>query len=82
MSQSNDTAKMIVNGAYHAGTLSVLTFANAMAMTKILKWKPANLNQLDLEEFAKLAGSLWTSTMLRDWLVTQGWLPENIMADA
>ena len=78
---SEDNAKMIVNGAYNAGIIGGLTFANAFVMKKFLKWKPANLNQLDAEDFMKLTGGIMISTMTFNYMVKQGWIPDKIMPD-
>ena len=80
MAETNPNVKMIVNGAYHAATISLGVWANSFVMKKFLKWKPANLSQLDAEDIGKLTLSVFSATMLRDWLVNQGILPDQIMA--
>ena len=79
MAEKNPNVKMIVNGAYHAVTISVGVWANSFVMKKFLKWKPANPSQLDVEDIGKLTLSVFSATMLRDWLVNQNILPEDIM---
>ena len=74
MSESN-----IVNSAYHAAIVSALMMANSFAMKKFLKMKPANLSQLDAGDVLKLTVSVMSSTMIKDWLVKQGYIPENII---
>ena len=76
---TDTNTKKIVNGAYHAGTISVLMLANSWAMKRFLKMKPANLEKFDAEDVVKLMLSVFGSTMLRDWLVKQGVIPEDIM---
>jgi hypothetical protein len=70
---------MFVNSAYHAATISGLMMANSWLMKKFLKMKPANIGQLDAEDIAKLSFSVFSSTLIRDWLVKQKVIPENIM---
>jgi hypothetical protein len=70
---------MLVNGTYHAATISGLMMANSWLMKKFLKMKPANLGQLDAEDIAKLSLSVLSATIIRDALVKKGIIPENIM---
>ena len=76
---SNDSESNIVNSAYSAVIVSTLTIVNSWGMKKFLKIKPANLSQLDAEDILKLTFGVMSSTMIKDWLVTQGIIPENIM---
>ena len=70
---------MLVNSAYHAATISLGVWANSFVMKKFLKWKPANLSQLDAEDIGKLTLSILSATMLRDWLVKQNIIPDDII---
>jgi hypothetical protein len=70
---------MLVNSAYHAATISGLMMSNSWIMKKFLKMKPANLSQLDAEDIAKLSFSVFSATIIRDWLIKQGVIPNNIM---
>jgi hypothetical protein len=69
---------MLVNGAYHAATISGLMMTNSWLMKKFLKMKPANLGQLDAENIAKVSFSVLTAIIIQDWLVKQGVIPEDI----
>ena len=73
------TESNIINSAYHATIVGSLMMVNSWGMKKFLKIKPANLSQLDAEDILKLAVSVMSSTMIKDWLVKQGIIPENIM---
>ena len=75
---SDPNVNMIVNGAYHALTISALMAANCWAAKKFFKFKPANLGQLDAEDIGKLTVSVFVATLMRDWLVKQGVIPEDI----
>ena len=76
---ADTNAKMIVNGAYHAGTVGALILVNSYVMKRFLKMKPANLNKFDMEDAVKLMANVLGSTMIRDWLEAQGTIPEDIM---
>ena len=79
MSKSDDTTKMIVNGAYHALTISALMAVNCWSAKKFFKFKSANLGQLDVEDIGKLTLSVGVATYTRDLLVKQGLIPEDII---
>ena len=70
---------MIVNGAYKASVVAGLMLANSYIMKKFFKTKPANLSQLDGEDALKLTLSVMSATWIKDYLVKQGILPENII---
>ena len=69
---------MIVNSLYHSGVIGGLIVGNTMLMKKVLKMNPPNLGKLDLEDIGKLSLSVLSATMIRDWLVKQGIIPEDI----
>ena len=75
----NPNVNVLVNSAYHAATISLGVWTNSWVMKKFLKIKPANLSQLDAEDLGKLTLSVLSAMMLRDLLVKQGILPEDIM---
>ena len=75
MSETNT----IVNSAYHATVVGSLMMANSWMMKKFLKIKPANLSQLDPEDVLKLTVSVMSSTMIKDWLVKQGIIPDELI---
>ena len=69
----------IINGAYHASTVSALMLTNSWLMRRFLKIKPADLTKLDGEDVGKLILSMYGATWIRDWLVKKGILPDMIM---
>ena len=79
MASENPNVNMFVNSAYHALTISALMAANCWTAKKFFKFKPANLGQLDAEDIGKLTLSVGLATYARDFLVSQGILPENII---
>ena len=70
---------MLVNGAYQASVVAGIMLANSWAMKRFFKIKPANLSQLDVEDAGKLILSVMGATWIRDYLVKQGIIPENII---
>jgi len=78
-SSDNPNMNMLVNSAYKSGTIVGLMTLNSWIMKRFLKIKPADLSKMDIEEFGKLTLSVWSSTMIRDWLVKNGYIPENII---
>ena len=50
-----------------------------MGHEEFFKIKPANLSQLDVEDAGKLILSVMGATWIRDYLVKQGIIPENII---
>ena len=55
---------MLVNGGYQASVKGGIMLANAWLMKRFFKIKPANLNQLDVED----AGKLILSVMGATWI--------------
>ena len=74
---SDPNTNMIVNSVYHASVIAGLMMADSWAM-KMFKMKPADLSKFDFENIAKLAGNVLISTLIRDWLVKQGYIPDKI----
>ena len=70
---------VLVNGAYQASVVAGIMLSNSWAMKRFFKIKPANLSQLDVEDPGKLILSVMGATWIRDYLVKQGIIPENII---
>ena len=68
---------MLVNGAYQASVVAGLMLANSWAMKRFFKIKP--VSQLGVEDAGKLILSVMGTTWIRDYLVKQGIIPENII---
>ena len=77
MADSN--VNMLVNSTYQASVVAGFMFVNSWAMKRFLKIKPVNLSQLDVEDAGKLILSVMGATWIRDYLVKQGIIPENII---
>ena len=69
----------IINNVYHAGTVSAIMLGNSWAMKRFFKMKSVNLDKIDIKDAVKLTVNILGSTIIRDWLVAQGIIPENIM---
>ena len=70
---------MLVNSAYQASVVAGFMLANSWAMKRFLKIKPVDLSKLDEEDAGKLILSVMGATWIRDYLVKQGIIPENII---
>ena len=77
MADSN--VNMLVNSAYQASVVAGFMLANSWAMKRFLKIKPVNLSQLDVEDAGTLILSVMGATWIRDYLVKQGIITENII---
>ena len=77
MADSN--VNMLVNSAYQASVVAGFMLANSWAMKRFLKIKPVDLSKLDVEDAGKLILSVMGATWIRDYLVKQGIIPENII---
>ena len=77
MADSN--VNMLVNSAYQASLVAGFVLANSWAMKRFLKIKPVDLSKLDVEDAGKLILSVMGATWIRDYLVKQGIIPENII---
>ena len=75
----SSNVNMLVNSAYQAFVVAGFMLANSWAMKRFLKIKPVNLSQLDVEDAGKLILSVMGDTWIRDYLVKQGIIPENII---
>ena len=77
MADSN--VNMLVNSAYQASVVAGFMLANSWAMKRFLKIKPVDLSKLDVKDAGKLILSVMGATWIRDYLVKQGIIPENII---
>ena len=70
---------MLVNSAYQASVVAGFMLGNSWAMKRFLKIKPVNFSPLDVEDVGKLILSVMGATWMRDYLVKEGIIPENII---
>ena len=77
MADSN--VNMLVNSAYQTSVVAGFMLAYSWAMKRFLKIKPVDVSKLDVEDAGKLILSVMGATWIRDYLVKQGIIPENII---
>ena len=70
--------KDIVNTVYHAAVLSGLTVAYSMLGSKMIKFDVGDPSKNTMT-MLKLIVPVSLSVITRDWLVTQGILPNDIL---
>ncbi len=78
MAQEIPKPKDIVNTIYHAGVLSGLTVGYSMLGKKFIKFDVGDPSR-DYETVFKLVIPVTLAVVTRDWLVTQGYLPNDIL---
>ena len=78
MAQEIPKPKDIVNTIYHAGVLSGLTVGYSMIGKKFIKFDVGDPSK-DYETIFKLVIPVSLSVVTRDWLVNQGFLPNDIL---
>jgi len=72
-------AKDLGNVLYHSAVVGGLSVGYSILGKRLLKMKPADLGRLDVEDSAKLVGTVALALWTRDMLVRQGIIPPNIM---
>jgi len=72
-------AKDLGNLLYHSAVVGGLSVGHSMVGKKLLKMKPADLGRLDVEDSAKLVGTVAFALWTQDMLVKQGIIPANII---
>jgi hypothetical protein len=77
-SMSLPTARDVGNMVYQAGFITVGAYLVSLGIKKVLKWKPADLSKLELDDAAKLTGVIVVLMWGRNWLVTSGYIPDEI----
>ena len=79
MATPSPYAKDIGNLLYHSAIVGGLSVGYSMVGKKLLKMKPADLGRLDVEDSAKLVGTVALAIWTQDMLVKQGVIPANII---
>jgi len=72
-------AKDLGNLIYHAAVVGGLSVGYSMVTKKVLKMKPADMGRLDVEDGAKVIGTVALALWTQDMLVKQGFIPANII---
>ena len=79
MSTPPPYAKDLGNLLYHSAVVGGLSVGYSMVGKRLLKMKPADLGRLDIEDSAKLVGTVALALWTQDMLVKQGIIPANII---
>jgi len=79
MTSPSPYAKDFGNLLYHSAIVGGLSFGYSMIEKRVLKMKPADLGQLDVEDSAKIVGTVAVALWTQDVLVRQGIIPANII---
>jgi len=78
-STSPPYAKDPGNLLYHSAIVGGHSVGYNMVDKRLLKMKPADLGRLDIEDSAKLVGTVALALWTQDMLVKQGIIPANII---
>ena len=70
--------KSMVNNLYQVAVISIFAICYSMLGKKILKMTPASIQKFDLEDTGKLVANVAVSDMLREYLIKQKLLPEQL----
>ena len=76
---STPTTKDLGNLLYHSAVVGGLSVGYSMVGKKMMKMKPADLGRLDVDDSAKLLGTVALALWTQDMLVKQGIIPANII---
>ena len=70
--------KSIINDLYHASLISAFTVGFSRLGKKTLKMTPPSIQRFDLEDMEKLVAIITESEMMREYLIKQRILPDQI----
>ena len=73
----NDT-KDIKESVYHSAVVSALAVGYTMLGKTLIKMSPPSLSKFDIEDGIKLVGIVALSDVMKDYLMKQKIIPNNI----
>jgi len=79
MTSPSPYAKDIDNLLYHSAIVGGLSVGYSVIGKRVLKMKPADLGRLDVEDSAKIVGTVTLALWTQDMLIRQGIIPANII---
>jgi len=82
MSTSPPYAKDLGNLLHHSAGVGGLSVSYSMVSKRLFKIKPTDLGRLDIEDSAKLVGTVALALWSQDMLIKQGIIPSNIIKSA
>ena len=79
MTTPSPYAKDLGNLLYHSAIVGGLSVGHSMVGNRLLKMKPADLGCLDIEDSAKLVGTVALALWTKHMLVKQGIITKSII---
>ena len=70
--------KDLKESVYHGAVISVLAIGYAMLGKALIKMSPPSLSKFDVEDGVKLAAIVAMSDFMKDYLIKQKIIPDNI----
>ena len=70
--------KDINESVYHGSIISVLAIGYTMLVKTLIKMSPPSLSKFDIEDGVKLVGIITLSDFMKDYLIKQKIIPNNI----
>ena len=70
--------KDIKKSVYHGSVISVLAIGYTMLGKTLIKMSPSSLSKFDIEDGVKLVGIIALSDFMKDYLIKQKIIPNNI----
>ena len=70
--------KYTKESVYHGSVISVLAIGYTMLGKTLIKRSPPSLSKFDIEDGVKLVGIIALSTFMKDYLIKQKIIPNNI----
>ena len=70
--------KDIKESVYHRAVVSVLAVGYTMLGKTLIKMSPPSLSKLDIEDAIKLVGIVALSDFMKDYLIKQKIIPNNV----
>ena len=70
--------KDIIESVYHGAVFSALAVGYTMLRKTLIKMSPPSLSKFDIEGGAKLVGIIALSDFMKDYLIKQKIIPNNI----
>ena len=70
--------KDIKERVYHGSVVSILAIGYTMLGKTLIKMSPSSLSKFDIEDGVKLVGIVALSDFMKDYLIKQKIIPNNI----
>ena len=70
--------KDLKESVYHGAVVSILAIGYTMCGKTLIKMSPTSLSKFDVEDGVKLVAIVATSDFMKDYLIKQKIIPDNI----